>query len=367
MSDATASTAAARIERLREAAAEAGLDAYVATADESIAYLTGFRPLQLERLFGVVIRAAGGGGVIVPRLDAGQVAGAPDSLDRVSYDASSDGLPELSGLLDGARKVGVEEDHMVFARASALAARGHEPQPAGGLIADQRARKDDEEVEAVRRACALVEQAYLFAWNALRPGISERELNGRVASFLREQGATDSHPLILFGEDAANPHADPTERELRTGDVVCADISACLGGYWGDLTRCGTVGPPSEWAREAWALVRDAQAAAIAACTPGTPACDVEAAQREVLETRPDLGEVLHGAGHAIGLAIHEPPFLVPRVGTPLATGMIFTVEPGLYRSGVGGIRLEDDVVVRDGEPEILSTLPLELVELPLP
>jgi Xaa-Pro dipeptidase len=367
VSQTTASTAAARIERLRESAAEAGLDAYIATADESIAYLTGYRPLQLERFFGVVVRSAGGGGVIVPRLDAGQIAGAPESLDRVSYDASSDGLAELSGLLDGARKVGVEEDHMVFARSSALAARGYEPQPAGALIADQRARKDEEEIEAVRRACALLEKAYPFAWGALRPGITERELNGHVASFLRDNGATDSHPLVLFGENAANPHADPTDRELREGDVVCADISACLDGYWGDLTRCATVGPPSDWAREVWMLVRDAQAASIAVCTPGTPARDVEAAEREVLETRPDLGDVLHGAGHAIGLAIHEPPFLVPRVATPLAPGMIFTVEPGLYRAGVGGIRLEDDVVVRDGTPENLcSTLPLELVELPV-
>ncbi len=358
--------AAARIERLREAAAEAGLDAYIATADESIAYLTGFRPLQLERLFAVVVRTGEGGGVVVPKLDLGQVAGAPAALERVSYDASSDGLPELAGLLDGARKVGVEEDHMVFARSSALAARGHDPQPAGNLIADQRARKDEAEVEAVRRACALIERSYAFAWSLLRPGISERELNVRIEGFLRERGATDAHPLVLFGENAANPHADPTERELREGDVVCADISACLGGYWGDLTRCATVGPPSDWAREVWALVRDAQAAAIEKCVPGTPARDVELAGRVILETRPDLGECLHGAGHAIGMAIHEPPFLVPRIATTLEPGMIFTIEPGLYRAGLGGIRLEDDVVVRDGTPEILSTLPLELVELPV-
>jgi Xaa-Pro dipeptidase len=171
---------------------------------------------------------------------------------------------------------------------------------------------------------------------------------------------------VLFGENAANPHAHPGERKLRAGDVVCADISACIGGYWGDLTRCASAGPPSEWAREVWALVRDAQAAAIEACVVGKTARDVEAAERVILETRPDLGEVLHGAGHAIGLAIHEPPFLVPRIDTPLAPGMIFTVEPGLYRTGLGGIRLEDDVVVRDGAPEILSTLPLDLVELPV-
>jgi Xaa-Pro dipeptidase len=365
MADPSGVAAAARIERLREAAAEAGLDAYVATADESIAYLTGFRPLQLERLFAVVVRTGGGGGVLVPKLDLGQVVDAPATLERVSYDASSDGLTELAGLLGGGGKIGVEENHIVFARSAALAGRGLELSPSGGVIADLRARKDEAEVEAVRRACSLVERSYAYAWNLLRPGISERELNVRIEAFLRDEGASTSHPLVLFGANAANPHADPTETVLAVGDVVCADISACLDGYWGDLTRCATVGPPLEWAREVWALVRAAQAAAIAVCVPGRAARDVELAEREILETRPDLGEVLHGAGHAIGLAIHEPPFLVPRDSTTLAPGMIFTVEPGLYRAGLGGIRLEDDVVVRDGAPEFLSTLPLELVELP--
>jgi Xaa-Pro dipeptidase len=363
--EATGVAGSVRIERLREAVSDAGLDAFIATADESIAYLTGFRPLQLERLFAVVVSANEAGGVLVPKLDLGQVAGAPDVLERSSYDASSDGLPELSALLGGAHRVGVEEDHIVFARSAALAGRGLDLVPAGSIIADLRARKDEAEIEAVRRACALIERSYAFAWSLLRPGISERELNVRIEGFLRDEGGSDSHSLVLFGPNAANPHADPTESVLQVGDVVCADISACLDGYWGDLTRCATVGPPSDWAREVWALVRDAQAAAIEKCVPGTPARDVELAGRVILETRPDLGEVLHGAGHAIGLAIHEPPFLVPRVQTPLAPGMIFTVEPGLYRSGLGGIRLEDDVVVRDGTPETLSTLPLELVELP--
>jgi Xaa-Pro aminopeptidase len=229
---------------------------------------------------------------------------------------------------------------------------------------DLRACKDEEEIERVRAACQLVEAAYELAWNELRPGVDEHALNMRLGNFLRDQGATDAHPLVLFGENAANPHADPVHRELRKGDVVCADISACLDGYWGDLTRCAVCGPADDWTREVWALVKEAQAKAIDACRVGVPARDVEAVQRELLETRPDLGEVLHGAGHAIGLAIHEPPFLVPRTETPLAAGMIFTVEPGLYRAGRGGIRLEDDVVVRDGDPQILSTLPLDLVEV---
>jgi Xaa-Pro dipeptidase len=359
-------TVAARVERLRDAMAQEGLDAFVATADESIAYLTGFRPLQLERLFAVVVRSDGGGGILVPKLDLGQIETAPESLQRVAYDASSNGLPELEGLLDDAGRIGVEEDHIVLARSTALSASGRELVQSGATLMDLRARKDAEEVEAVRRACALVERAYALTWEMLRPGTSERELNGSVEAFLRSEGASATHPLILFGENAANPHADPTERALRVGDVVCADISACVDGYWGDLTRCATVGPASGWAQETWALVRDAQQAAISKCVPGVPAGAVEAAERVILETRPDLGEVLHGAGHAVGLALHEPPYLVPTSATPLAPGMIFTVEPGLYRPDAGGIRLEDDVVVRDGAPELLSTLPLDLVELPV-
>ena len=137
------------------------------------------------------------------------------------------------------------------------------------------------------------------------------------------------------------------------------------GGYWGDLTRCGTVGPPSDWARDAWAVVRDAQAAAIAACRAGTPARDVDAAQRRIVEAAGGLGKCLHGAGHAMGAEIHEPPYLVPRTAAPLEPGNVLTVEPGLYATGVGGIRLEDDVAVTDGEPELLSSLPLELREVP--
>jgi Xaa-Pro dipeptidase len=359
------SAAAERIDRLRAASAAAGFDAYLATSDESIAYLTGFRPLQMERFFGVVVRADGGG-VIVPKLDAGQVNGAPASLDRVSYDAASDGMPELAELLGGAKSVGVEEDHLSFARSRVLEGRGVEPVAAGSVLMGLRAEKDDAEVEAVRQACALVEEAYAFAFEELVPGTVEHELNSRVASFLRDRGATDSHPLILFGENAANPHADPTARRLRVGDVVCADISACLDGYWGDLTRCATSGAPTDWARYAWDVIVSAQRAAIEACRVGAPARDVDRAQRAIVEAHPELGECLHGAGHAVGLALHEPPYLVPRTETPLRPGMIFTIEPGIYHARHGGIRLEDDVVVRDGEPEILSTLPLDLVELPV-
>jgi Xaa-Pro dipeptidase len=365
MTAASVSTATKeRLERLQAACREAGLDALLATSDESIAYLSGFRPLQLERLFAVVVPADAAGAIVVPALDLGQVEGVSGLLEPVSYEASSDGVPELARALGDARSVGVEEDHLIFRRSEALRQRGFELIPGGGVIARLRWRKEPVEIEMVRAACELVERALVQMFESLRPGAVEREVNARVENWLREQGATDAHPLILFGENAANPHGDPGPRELRPGDVVCADLSARLDGYWGDLTRCATVGPASGWAREAWQLVREAQAAAIHACRVGVAAREVDAAQRRLIESQPGLGRCLHGAGHAIGLGVHEPPFLVPRTETPLEEGMIFTIEPGIYRPGAGGVRLEDDVVVRADGPEVLSSLPLELVEL---
>jgi Xaa-Pro dipeptidase len=358
-----ASTRELRLARLLDAAAALDLDAALVTSDESIAYLTGFRPTQLERFFGVVVRPKQSA-VIVPALDLGQLEGVLARLTRSSYGPESDGIPELTSALAGARTVGVEEDHLSFARSRALEKLGFELAAAASAVMGLRIQKDQEEIKRIRSACELVQEGLRRAFEWLTVGVAERALNARVECWLREQGATGTHPLILFGENAANPHAEPGRRELRRGDVVCADLSACLDGYWGDLTRCATVGPPSEWAAGAWKIVLDAQRAAIEAAQPGVAGCDVDLAQRRIVEAAGELGRCLHGAGHAIGLSIHEPPFLVPRTHEPLPEGAVLTIEPGIYKEGVGGIRLEDDVVVRAGGPEVLSSLPLGLVEV---
>ncbi|MDA8069012.1 MAG: Xaa-Pro peptidase family protein [Actinomycetota bacterium] len=353
-----------RLSSLGTAVSRAGLDAFLASSDESIAYLSGFRPFQLERFFAVAVRVDGSGAIVVPALDTEQASNAPSALELISYGAASDGLNELLGVLHGVRRIGVEQDHLNFARAEGLRARGIEPVAAGELILAQRWCKDASELVKLRRACELVESAIAYSFAALRVGLTERELNGRVESWLRERGASAVHPLILFGESAASPHGEPGDRELRQGDVVCADVSACFDGYWGDLTRCATAGPASTWAREAWEVVVAAQTAAIDACHVGVGAREVDAAQRQVVEASPHLGACLHGAGHAIGMAIHEPPFLVPRIETALEAGMVFTIEPGIYQPGVGGLRLEDEVLVASAGPELLSATHAELMEL---
>jgi Xaa-Pro dipeptidase len=341
---------------------EAGLDAVLATKDASIAYLTGFWGLQMERFFGVAVKRGGAGALIAPSLDRESVAAAPTGLERAMYSAGvSNGLPELFNTLDGAKRVGVEEDHLNFSRSGALQDAGYELVPATDLIMHLRAAKDAEEVEAVRRACEHIEAVYDEVWAELKPGMTEAEINARAQFSLMRRGATQAGPHILFGTHAADPHGSPGERKLEVGEVVVADIAAQFDGYWGDLTRCAHAGPASDWANQAWEVVHEAYVAAVAATRLGNTTRDVDKVQRDIVEAHPDLGACLHGAGHAIGTEIHEPPFLVPSSDVALREGMIFTVEPGIYHSETGGIRLEDDVLVGPDGPVMLSTHPLPL------
>ena len=233
--------------------------------------------------------------------------------------------------------------------------------PATSLVMHLREAKQAEEVEAVRRACQHIQFAYDELWAGLEIGHTEAETNARVAYLLARRGATHSEPHILFGTNAALPHGSPGERTLAAGDIICADISAQFDGYWGDLTRCAHAGAPSDWAGQAWEVVHEAYVAAVAMTRLGATTKGVDAAQRDIIEAHPDLGACLHGAGHAIGTEIHEPPFLVPSSDVELREGMIFTVEPGIYHSDHGGIRLEDDVLVGPDGPVLLSEHPLQL------
>jgi Xaa-Pro dipeptidase len=352
-----------RVARLREAASGAGLDAVLVTSPPSIFYLTGLDAEPFERLYAVAVTASGGA-LIVPALDREGGENAPTTLDVVDYQSSSDGFPELGRVLGDARTIGIEENHLQFARARRLQQDGAELRDAGALVMGLRERKENEELDAIRHASTIVVDAMERMFAGLKVGDVEREVNARIAFELAGAGATESHPLILFGANASSPHGTPGGRELQPGDVVCADVSARIDGYWADLTRCATVGPPSDWAQRTWAVVREAQAAATAAARVGATARDVDSAQRAIAEGAPDLGACLHGAGHAMGVEIHEPPFLVPSSDAPLAAGNVLTIEPGLYAEGVGGIRLEDDVAVRDGDAVLLSDMPLELREI---
>jgi Xaa-Pro aminopeptidase len=238
------------------------------------------------------------------------------------------------------------------------------------VVEESRVVKDAAEVAVLREAAARIAPVAQAAFAAVRPGVSERAVAAVVESAMREQGYERSafDTIVASGPHSALPHYRAGARLLAPGDLVVLDFGGVLDGYCCDLTRTVCVGLPSADARRIYDAVHDAQQAAIAAVKPGIPASDIDAAARQVLESR-GLGEAFgHGTGHGLGLDVHEEPRIGrPRADAPAAPvepGMVFTIEPGAYLAGWGGVRIEDDVLVTDDGCEVLTSVTREFLAL---
>jgi Xaa-Pro aminopeptidase len=271
-------------------------------------------------------------------------------------------LPAVAALLAG-RRIAFEAEHLPYASYQALREAGVDPVPASGLVESLRAVKDADEIAAVRRAAALSDEVFAALAGERFSGRSERELAWWVERRFREAGAEAlSFPAVVAaGEGGSIPHAVPGERVIAEGMLVTVDAGCVLDGYCSDCTRTFAVGAVSARLRELHALCLEAQLAGLAAVEPGARARDVDAAARAVLEAA-GLGPAFgHGLGHGVGLEIHEAPALRPESEDVLQPGNVVTVEPGIYLSGEGGVRIEDLVLVTPGGHERLTQFPKEL------
>ena len=281
----------------------------------------------------------------------------------------------LVGLLSDldAGRIGFEADHFTVSRFEWLRraiesrALAVELRPVEGVVERARVVKDSYELEAMRKAASHLTLVADRAIAAVREGIAERLVAAAIEAAMREAGydriAFDT--IVASGPHSALPHHRAGDRRIETGDLVVLDFGGVMDGYCCDLTRTVVVGPPAPDASRLYEAVREAQAAAIAAVRPGIAASEVDAAARRVLESR-GLGAAFgHGTGHGLGIEVHEEP----RVGkartdlppTLLEPGMVFTIEPGAYLPGFGGVRIEDDVVVTDRGCEVLTSVPRDL------
>ncbi|SHE97573.1 M24 family metallopeptidase [Streptoalloteichus hindustanus] len=248
----------------------------------------------------------------------------------------------------------------------AKAAEGVELVRAPGVVEDLRLVKDDEEVEALRMACAAADRALadLIEHDGLRPGRTEKEVARELDTRMLDHGAAGPsfETIVATGANSAVPHHRPTDAVLRAGDFVKMDFGALVDGYHSDMTRTVVLGPPADWQRELYELVAESQAAGRAALRIGTAFRDVDAAAREVIERAGHGEHFLHGLGHGVGLQIHEAPTLSKAGEGTLFAGMAVTVEPGVYLAGRGGVRIEDTLVVRESGPELLTLTTKDLV-----
>jgi Xaa-Pro aminopeptidase len=262
-------------------------------------------------------------------------------------------------------RVAFEPDNISYAAWAAVShASASELVPAPELLERLRAVKEPEELEVVRRAAAVTNEA--FARLAEEPfvGRTEAELAWRLESTLRELGAegTAFDVAVASGPSGALAHASPGGRVVERGELVVVDAGARVDGYCSDCTRTFATGPLDTELARMYETCLGAQLEALAAVLPGAAGRDVDAVARDRIDGEGYAGLFGHGLGHGVGVQIHELPRLRPESGDVLAVGNVVTVEPGIYRPGVGGVRIEDLVVVREDGAEILTTFPKELV-----
>ncbi len=229
------------------------------------------------------------------------------------------------------------------------------------IVEELRIIKDEAEIEAMRKAVGIAENALSELLNYLSPDMSEIDAAWAIEKSMRQSGAQSvSFPVIVAaGKNAALPHAIPGNRAIQKGEPVLFDWGAKLDGYCSDTSRTILLGRPDTQFERIFNAVYDAQQKAIAAIRPGAFTGDIDAIARETLKEKELDAYFGHGLGHGVGLAIHEQPSLspVPERNVEIKEGMVFTVEPGVYISDWGGIRLENMVVVRKEGPEILNQL----------
>jgi Xaa-Pro aminopeptidase len=261
------------------------------------------------------------------------------------------------------KPVGFEADAVTFANYEFLREGGLELVPRRGLVESLRAVKEPQEIDAIRRASEVTDRTYERLVEESFAGRTEKELVWRMHQLFHESGA-DGLAFdidIAAGLTAASPHALPGDRVVQEGDLVLVDAGAVVDGYCSDCTRTFAVGEISDSLRGLYEVVREAQQAGVDAVKAGVTGRDADAAARAVIADAGYGENFGHGLGHGLGLLVHEAPYLRPEWEEELAAGNVVTVEPGVYLSGVAGIRIEDLVVVTEDGCEVLTSFPKEL------
>ncbi len=355
---------ATRAERARARMDELGVDVVLLSVGPDLPYLTGYEAMPLERLTMLVLPREGEATLVVPRLEAPRVVDRPDVFRLHPWDETDDPIAAVAGLVGGAGSVAIGDRtwsrFLVRLQASLPAARFS---LASAVLGPLRACKDAAEVAALRRASAAADRVA----GALQGG--EIELVGRteaaVSAELGRRLLAEGHQRVNFaivaaGANAASPHHDAGARVIQAGEVVLCDFGGTMldadgVGYCSDITRCVSVGEPTDEVAEAYAVLHDAQQAAIASAVLGTPCEEVDATARRAIADAGWGERFIHRTGHGIGIEEHEDPYIVSGNTTPLAAGHAFSVEPGIYVPGQFGLRLEDIVVAAEDGPEPLN------------
>ncbi len=346
-----------RTRKLVSALAETGADTLLVSKPPNVRYLTDFS----------------GEGLVVLSQD-GDAALSTDGRYRLTAEQE---CPDCALVLNenghlmgaigqvketGCKRLAFESEGLTYAQYQRLTEGLDDVEllPTTGLIEKLRAIKDNAEVAKVQQAAAIADQALTDLLPSLEPGPTEQEvaLDLERAILLAGAEAIAFQTILAAGPSAAWPHAIPGQRKLQAGQMVKIDVGARVGGYCSDMTRTVFLGEPDEKFYKIYQLVFDAQVAALKAVKPGLECKELDRIAREVIADAGYGENFSHGLGHGVGLEVHEAPRIGKRSDAVLQTGMVITVEPGIYIENWGGVRIEDLVLVTEEGARVLTNAP---------
>lgn len=360
-----------RLEKAYALMQQGGLEALALVPGPTLFYLTGLTFHLMERPILALLLANRPPCIVVPELEQAKVIESGFAGEVFRYgEQQGAGLAafqravEYAGL--GRQRGGVEPVHMRYLELSLLQSAAPKVRwvAADEALASLRAIKEPSEIESMQQAARIAEQALEATLPLVQIGMSERQLATELTLQLLRAGSDPEpafSPIVAAGSHSALPHATPTDRPIQAGEILILDWGARVAGYISDLTRTFAVGEPDAELAERHAIVVQANQAGVQAVRPGASCAEIDRAARRVIEDAGYGAHFIHRTGHGLGLEGHEPPFIRQGEEAPLAPGMTFTVEPGIYFPGQGGIRVEDDVVVTDNGVHSLSGWPREL------
>lgn len=361
--------ATSRIDRVCQALRTADVSALAVVPGANLLYLLGLTMHSSERLAIAFITQSGDVRMVLPALEQPRAAAEAQTAIQFYPWHDAEGYAQALGQcledlhLQG--QLGVEYTTMRVMELRAIEQLGEvETIDATELIAGLRMTKDAAELDAMRAAVRAVEAGLRAAIDAIQPGVTEREIAEVWERTMREAGSQGPSftTIVASGPNSANPHYTTGDRQLQPGDLIVLDGGARIGGYVSDITRTVALGEPTDEARKIYETVLAANRAGVAASKPGANGAAIDGAARQVIEDAGYGHYFIHRTGHGLGMEIHEPPYIHATSTAPLEAGTTFTVEPGVYVAGLGGVRIEDDVVLTENGAECLTSFDRELI-----
>jgi len=339
-----------RIGRVVEYLGEKGFDGMICTNPESIFYLTNAPFVAGSAGKALYIGKDGTASLVVTGLDYEEACDRSEGAEIVKIGIGERLFDRLRMIAGGAEKVGFEDDFMTIRSCNALK-KNFNLTEIGTVIEKMREVKDSEEVELIEAALGASDRATTKTISNLRYGMTEIEAASEIEYHLRREGgeALAFETIVASGPRAVYPHGMPSSRRASGGEAVVFDYGVKISGYCSDTTRTFFFGQPRDEMAKVYEIVLEAQNAAIAAARPGMTGKELDGVARSVIEGHGYGKLFVHGTGHGVGIAIHEGPSVNARNEEELVPGNVVTIEPGIYIPKVGGVRIEDMIVITEG------------------